>query len=322
MDETVGLLIALVVGVLLVATFFLFFIPEPSQRAVIATERLDVAVLAFTNSSSWPGVGETLEGRIETKLVNAQGIDVYSRAQLDALLIEHALSESGFIEPTTAVEIGSLTGVSKLVTGSVYAVDTSSRDTQICVAWEDGNCVDETPATEYSARIRAQIEVVDARSGLIERSLDLQASDSTTLREGSFFGGFDSLLASAATSIAGDVQGALTAAYTRELRYGLYRSVEAKRAGYVGKGETSRFSQTDDAVHRIVHFTRIEERDVFDIAWVDSDNESVARMEDVVSRGEWRHYHLDPAGLAPGRYTAHGILNGIEAFDEPFTISP
>ena len=322
MDETVGLLIALVVGVLLVATFFLFYIPEPSERAVIATERLDVAVLAFTNSSSWPGVRETLEGRIEAKLVNAQGIDVYSRAQLDALLIEHALSETGFIEPTTAVEIGSLTGVTKLVTGSVYAVDISSRDTQVCVAWEDGNCVDETPATEYSARIRAQIEVVDARSGLIERSLDLQASDSTTLREGSFFGGFDSLLASAATSIAGDVQSALTVAYTRELRYGLYRSVEAKRGGYIGEGETSRFSQTDDAVHLIVHFTRIEERDVFDVAWVDSDNAPVARMEDVVSRGEWRHYHLDPSGLAPGRYRAQGILNGIEAFDEPFTISP
>jgi curli biogenesis system outer membrane secretion channel CsgG len=322
MDKSVGLLIALVVGVLLVATFFVFFIPEPSGRAVIATERLDVAVLAFTNSSSWPGVGETLEGRIETKLVNAQGIDVYSRAQLDALLIEHALSEAGFIDPKTAVEIGSLTGVSKLVTGSVYAVDTGARDTQVCVVWEDGNCVDETPATEYSARIRAQIEVVDARSGLIERSLDLQASDSTTLREGSLFGGFDSLLASAATSIAGDVQSALTAAYTRELRYGLYRSVEVKRGGYIGEGETSRFSQTDDAVHLIVHFTRIEERDVFDVAWVDSDNVPVARMEDVVSRGEWRHYRLDPSSLEPGRYRAHGILNGIDAFDEPFTISP
>lgn len=57
MDETVGLLIVLVVGVLLVATLFLFFIPEPSERAVIANERLDVAVLAFTNSSSWPWGG-------------------------------------------------------------------------------------------------------------------------------------------------------------------------------------------------------------------------------------------------------------------------
>ena len=322
MDDTTGLLIALVIGVLLVATFLVFFIPEPSERAVIANERLDVAVLSFSNSSSWPGVGETLEGRIETKLVNAQGIDVYSRAQLDTLLIEHALSEAGFIDTTTAIEIGSLTGVSKLVTGSVYAVDTGSRETDICVAWENGNCVEDAPATEYSTRIRAQIEVVDARTGRVERALDLQASESTTVRQGGLFGGFDSLLANAATSIAGDVGSALTVAYTRELRYGLYASVKPKRGGYVGDTETSRFSQTDAAVHLLIHFTRIERRDTFDLIWLGPNGADVARMEDVVSLGDWRDYQLDPSDLVPGRYTVRGILNGVNAFDEPFTISP
>lgn len=322
MDDGVGLLVGLVVAVVLVATFFFFLIPEPPERAVIANERLDVAVFAFSNSSSWPGVEGTLEGRIEARLVNASGIDVYSRAQLDALLIEHALSHTGFIDPTTAVEIGSLTGVSKLITGSVYAVDTTARETKICVAWEDGDCVDEVPGTEYSAHIRSQVEVVDTRTGLIERALDLQASDSTTLRSGSLFGGFDSLLANAATSIAGEVQDALTAAYTRELRYGLYLAVEEKRDGYVGESETSRFSIGDDGIHLVVHFTRIEQRDVFDVVWVGPDEAPIARVEDVVSQGEWRHYQIDPAGLAPGRYRAQGILNGIEAFDEPFTISP
>jgi len=321
MDETTSLLIALAVGVLLVATLFFLVIPEPAELAIIATERLDVAVLAFANSSSWPGAAGTLESRIETRLVNADGIDVYSRAQLDALLIEHALSGTGLIDPTTAVEIGSLTGVSKLITGSVYAVDTTARATEICVTWEDGNCVERSPATEYSVQIRAGVEVVDTRSGLIERALDLRASDATTLREGSLFGGFDSLLANAATTIAGDVQGALVAAYTREIRYGLYRSAEAKRAGFVGEGETTRFSQ-DDTVHLIVHFTRIQEKDVFDVAWLGSEGLAVATVQDVVSPGEWRLYRLDASGLMPGRYRARGILNGIEAFDEPFTVSP
>jgi curli biogenesis system outer membrane secretion channel CsgG len=322
MDDSTGILIAAVVGVLLVAAVLLFLIPEPSQRAVIADERLDVAVLAFTNSSSWPSVGETLAGRIETKLVNADGIDVYSRVQLDALLMEHTLSAAGFLDPTTAVEIGSLTGVNKLITGSVYAVDTGSRKTEICTRWVDGACVEEVPGTEYTARIRAEIEVVDARTGLIERALDLTASDATTLREGSFFGGFDSLLASAATTIAGEVEGALTAAYTREFRYGLYVSVEPKRNGYVGEEEASRFSSTEDTVHLIAHFTRIGRRESFDLVWVDPDGAEVSRIEDVVSQGEWRHYTLDPYGLPSGRYSVTGILGGVEAFDEPFTILP
>ena len=322
MDESAGILIAIVVGVLLVAAFLVFLISEPAVRAVIASERLDVAVLAFTNSSSWPSVEETMAGRIETQLVNADGIDVYSRVQLDALLMEHALSGAGFLDPTTAVEIGTLTGVSKLVTGSVYAVDTTARETDICTQWVSGQCVERSPATEYSVRIRAEIEVVDARTGLIERALDLTATDSTTLREGSLFGGFDSLLANAATSIAGDVEGALTAAYTREMRYGLYASVETKRDGYVGDEETSRFSASEDLVHLVAHFTRVERREPFDLIWVGADGAEISRVEDVVSQGDWRHYTLDPFGLPSGRYSVRGILSGVEAFDEPFTVLP
>jgi len=321
MDETTGILIGLVVGVLLVATLFFLIIPEPAERAVIATERLDVAVLSFSNSSSWPGAEATLESRIEARLVNADGIDVYSRAQLDVLLMEHALSQAGFVDPATAVEIGSLTGVNKLITGSVYAVDTVAQPTQVCVTWSDGSCVETAPATEYIAQIRAQVEVVDTRTGLIERSLDLRGADSATLREGSLFGGFDSLLADAATSIAGDVQGALTAAYTRELRYGLYRSAEPKRSGYVGDGETGRFSR-EDVVHLIVHFIRVDEDDAFDVVWLGSGEVTLAREEDVVSSGDWRLYRFDASDVAPGRYRVRGILAGIEAFDESFTISP
>jgi len=322
MDDSTGLLIALVVGVLLVATLLVFFIPEPSEQAVITSERLDVAVLAFTNSSSWPGVEGTLAGRIETRLVNAAGIDVYSRAQLDALLIENALTQAGFVDPATAIEIGALTGVNKLITGSVYAVDSNARETTICVTWEDGDCVEEAPATEYSAQIRAQIEVVDTRTGLIEQAVDLQGADSTTLRAGSFFGGFDSLLANAATSIAGDVERALTAIYTKELRYGLYRDVKSKQGGFVGEGSTSRFSSSDDAIHLIVHFTRIGGGDVFDLTWLGPDEATVSLVEDVVSSGAWRHYSIDPADLPSGRYRVRGVLEGIEAFDKPFTISP
>jgi hypothetical protein len=322
MDDSAGILIALVVGVLLVAAFLVLLVPEPPEVAVIANERLDVAVLSFANSSSWPSVGETLEGRIETRLVNTVGIDVYSRTQLDALLMEHALSGAGLLDPTTAVEIGSLTGVSKLVTGSVYAADTEAQETTVCTTWVDGNCTEQMPATEYSVHLRAQVEVIDARTGMIERALDLTASDSTTLREGSYFGGFDSLFANAATTIAGEVESALTIAYTRELRYGLFASVKTKRDGYVGSDETSRFSASSDVVHLIVHFTRVERRDAFDLVWIGPDGAEISRVDDVVSQGDWRDYKLDPSELPSGRYSVRGTLAGTAAFGEPFTILP
>jgi len=322
LDDSTGLLIAIAVVVVLAATLFLLVIPEPSQRAVIANERLDVAVLAFTNSSSWPGVQDTLSGRIETKLVQQDGISVFSRAQLDALLMEHAMSDTGLLDPTTAVEIGTLTGVNKLITGSVYAVDTNARDTTICTSWQGGDCVDEAPATEYSARVRAQVEVIDTATGRIERALDLLGSDATTMRSTTTFGGFDSLLANASTTIAEEVVGSLTAAYTRELRFGLYSQAEAKRGGFVGEDESSRYSQSGDTIHLIVHFTRVLRSETFDVVWIAPDGSSLVEEADVVSAGEWRIYRFDATDLALGRYYVRGILGGAVAFDVPFSVVP
>jgi hypothetical protein len=320
MNEQTGLLIALAVGIVLIASLFFFLIPEPSERAVVATERLDVAVLALRNSSSWPSVEETLRGRIETKLVNESAIDVFSRTQLDALLIERALSTTGFIDPSTAIEIGSLTGVSKLITGTVYGVDTRSDATTLCVAWQDGACVEEAPATRYSASILAQIEVIDARTGRIERSIDASGADNSTVREGTVFGGFDSLLANGANQISERVANALTTTYTRELRYGLYESVEPKRSGFVGKNPTLRFS-AGSKVHLIVHFTRVNTSDTFDLGWVDPNGTTIQAVEDVVSNGDWGHYTLDLEGYAPGRYRVQGFIDGTAAFDDPFSIT-
>ncbi len=319
MDEQGGILIAIVIGVILLVGIVLLVVPEPSERAVVATERLDVAVLAFRNSSSWRGAEETLRGRVESQLVSETGINVFSRAQLDALLIERALGTSGIIDPATAVEIGTLTGVSKLVTGTVYAVDTLSQPTTLCVRWDSGNCVEEVAATKYSVRVLAQVEVIDARTGRIEQSTDTSGSAETTVRQGTAFGSYDSLIASAADDIAGQVADRLTSTYTRELRYGLYESVKTKGDGYVGKNETYRFSTSDD-VQLIVHFVRVRDGDLFDIQWIDPSGSVVERTEDVISDGEWQLYTWDLAGRAAGRYHVQGWIAGSQAFDAPFTV--
>jgi hypothetical protein len=319
MNEQSGIVIAIVLGVILLVGILFLIVPEPAQRAVVATERLDVAVLAFRNSSSWRGAEETLRGRVESRLVSEAGINVFSRAQLDALLIEQALGTSGVIDPATAVEIGTLTGVSKLVTGTVYAVDTLSEPTTLCIRYQDGNCIEEAPAVKYSVRVLAQVEVIDARTGRIEQSTDTSGAGQTTVRQGTAFGSYDSLIASAADDIAGQVADRLTSTYTRELRYGLYESVKTKNDGYVGKNETHRFSTTDD-VQLIVHFVRVRDGDLFDIQWIDPSGAIVDRTEDVISDGEWQLYTWDLAGRAPGRYHVQGWIAGSQAFDAPFTV--
>jgi curli production assembly/transport component CsgG len=308
--------------VVLIVSLMFFVIPEPPQRAVVATDRLDLALLSFRNSSTWEGVDETVRARVESTLVNEPGINVFSRAQLDSLLAEQMMSESGLVDAATAVKLGSLTGVSKLITGSVIGVDTRAEATTVCITWENGACSQEAPGTRYSVQVRSQVSVVNTTTGLIERSLDTTGTSSVTLPAETSFGGFDSLLANAASEIAESVTSSLSNAYTRELRYGLYTGYETKREGFVGTEESARFTSTEDDIHLIVHFTRAQQGELFDVAWSDSSGTFDKQVEDVVSDNDWRVYSLDVSDMSPGRYFVRGSLNETAVFEIPFTITP
>jgi len=325
MSDSTAVLVGLAVVVVLVATLLFFVIPEPAHRAIVATDRLDLAVLGFENSSNqprWDGVDETVRARVENALVNEPGIRVFSRSELDSLLAEQMMSEAGLVDAATAVRIGSLTGVNKLVTGIVYGVDWREEPTTVCLAWEDGACSQEGPGTRHSIGVSCQISIIDTQTGTIERSIDSSGSDSVTLPEGTVFGGYDRLLANAADQIASSLTSTLSAEYTRELRYGLYRDVEIKREGFVGREETSRFTSSDGEIYLIVHVTRARSGELFDVVWSNSSLDFSERIEDVVSSGDWRVYPLDVSGLTAGRYSVQGILGGTVAFDVSFTLAP
>nr|MBN1858469.1 hypothetical protein [Candidatus Bipolaricaulota bacterium] len=190
MAGTKGMLFAVVLGIALVAALAAWMIPEPPQRAVVSMERLDVAVLPFANSSTWPSAGETVGARTQARLVRAPGIEVYSRAELNALLGEHVLGEIGFLDPDTAARIGSLTGVARLIGGTVYSVQFVEQETTICEAWSGGQCTASVPAIEHSVRVLAQIEVVNATTGRIETVIDAIGEDTAIARLGTVFIGY------------------------------------------------------------------------------------------------------------------------------------
>lgn len=322
MNDSVAVLVGLAVVVVLIATLMMFVIPEPSQRAVVATDRLDLAVLGFRNSTMWDGADETLRARVESRLVNTQGIRVFSRSELDSVLAEQMMSETGLIDAATAVRIGSLTGVSKLVTGTVYAVEWREDETTVCLTWEGGVCTKEGPGVRYSVRLSAQVSVINTTTGLIERSIDATGTDSTTLPAGTLFGGHSRLLANASDTIAQSVTSTVSASYTREIRYGLYAEYEPKRHGFVGRREGTRFSSSDGKIYLVVHVLRAQSGELFDVEWVHSTQDVRFRTEDVVSSGDWRLYSFDASQAVPGRYTVRGVLQGIEAFAIPFTVTP
>jgi len=321
MDDKLGVLIAVCLGVAMLIGVVLLAIPEPAERAVVSTERLDIAVLSFENTSPKRGIEETLRARIEARLVNEPAIEVYNRTQLDALLLEHALATSGFLDTSAATTIGSLTGVGKLVTGSVLGASARAEETTVCERWEDGACADEVPGVRYTVTLHGQVQIINAETGRIEHALDLAKTASTTLKASDLFLGYSGLFAEAAGRMADETAERIASTYTREVRYDLYRDVETKRSGYVGQDPANRFDAKDEAAILVVHFVRARDADTFDVLWKAPDGTEVDRIQDVVDQGAWGVYRLDLDGLENGRYHVEGWLAGVRAFNVPFAIN-
>jgi TolB-like protein len=84
-----------------------------------------VAVLPLakaTGSEDYDGLGQALAGMLIADLSGVEALQLVERERLDALLEEMALSESGFLEPSTAQRLGRGVGAELVLTGSYSVV--------------------------------------------------------------------------------------------------------------------------------------------------------------------------------------------------------
>ena len=123
-------------------------------------ERMSVAVLPFDSKGTSKNLGDVVIDKMITALVNKDRFKVIERAQLEKILKEQELGQSGIIDASTAAQIGKGIGVDGIVIGSV----SRSRNGSISI---DARMID----TESAAIIEAH----DAYSG----SDDIQSVKNT-----------------------------------------------------------------------------------------------------------------------------------------------
>ena len=119
---------------MLVATALLLIVSWPmSAVAEEAEERDDkvrVAVMHFDNNSSWrywgDNLGYAVADELVTQLFKTGKFSLVERTQLEAVLAEQNLGQSGRINSAQAAEIGRILGVQMILTGSItkFSVDT------------------------------------------------------------------------------------------------------------------------------------------------------------------------------------------------------
>ena len=101
-----------------------------AEEAAQNENRVRVAVMNFENNSSWSYWGDNLgyaaADELVTQLFGTGQFSLVERSQLEAVLAEQDLGQSGLVNPAQAAEIGRLLGVQLILTGSItrFSIDT------------------------------------------------------------------------------------------------------------------------------------------------------------------------------------------------------
>ena len=121
------------VGTLIVMALMLVASWPVSATAEEETQngnKVRVAVMNFENNSSWHYWGDNLGAaaadELVTQLFETGKFSLVERSQLDAVLAEQNLGQSGRVNPSQAADIGRLLGVQLILTGSItkFSIDT------------------------------------------------------------------------------------------------------------------------------------------------------------------------------------------------------
>jgi TolB-like protein len=90
------------------------------------TPKRKIAVFPFKNLSGWSdwfNLAETMSDMIITKLINSKKFEVIERSQIDKIMEEKSLGQSGVIEQAEAIQAAKIAGAELLLIGSASIIN-------------------------------------------------------------------------------------------------------------------------------------------------------------------------------------------------------
>jgi len=156
-----------------------------------------VAVLNFTTqglTSNWWGnfePGVALSDLLTDQLANSGKFNVVDRKNLDSVLAEHHLSQSGEVAPASLVQSGRLMGAKYIITGNVLQLDKTGQSGAAAGALVHGWAGAVLGGVSTSrVTLKVQVRVIDAQSGqILESFAEEETKKGTSWGAGGFGGG-------------------------------------------------------------------------------------------------------------------------------------
>jgi len=132
-----------------------------------------------TNRVVDPKLDKAIQSAFEGVLAEMGGAKVYSREDLDKVMKEQKLQQSGLFDETTLIELGKLAGVKYLITGSIDSVsykyenyekhknNSSSKKTKKKSLAETFMEIGASIATGTKVKTRVTFKIIDTKTGEI-----------------------------------------------------------------------------------------------------------------------------------------------------------
>ena len=137
-----------------------------------------IAVVAFTDKAGYGhNIGQGVADMLVTKLVESQQYLVVERNELDEILKEQGLGQSGLVTQQSAAKVGQLLGVEMIVTGSVSEFGEKKSKVGGGIGSFGGFNIGVATKT---ARVAVDIRLVNTSTGEIIAAKSADGEDSST----------------------------------------------------------------------------------------------------------------------------------------------
>jgi curli biogenesis system outer membrane secretion channel CsgG len=136
------------------------------------------AINSYTRmvNRSYPGAGARTVGAgaskmLETALAKSGMFDVYTRAEMDKVLKEQALGQSGMMTQQSAAKAGQLIGVNVIVVGTVTEFGEKAGGVNVFFL---------AGGQKTTARVVIDVQLIDTTTGKIVKALSAEGEESNT----------------------------------------------------------------------------------------------------------------------------------------------
>jgi curli biogenesis system outer membrane secretion channel CsgG len=160
-------------------SLFLGFLIIISATAACAAEKPRIGILRFTNNTHahwWTGTsGNELQDMLINELASTKAFRVLERKELQSVISEQQLSESGLTDASTKIKIGKIKAAQYLVAATVSSFEENTEGSGGGVNFHGFSFGGE----KQKAYIAVDLKVINAETGEIVDSRTVEATSSS-----------------------------------------------------------------------------------------------------------------------------------------------